>query len=388
MNPIFLLPFSLIFLTACGTIEESPEDFSPENDYDALASRVAAISGNGPAVEATDRNEIAASPRPAQQGGTRTHTIPGTDPNIPMAAIDMPAHWTFAIDPRSGNWGVTAEDLVVKNYGYQSFMYAGGDMGYFYQQSGGKMRQPVMPEQLLREDIEPQLRKEGMEFVGATDAPMIGRADQQGLDGLVSFGQVRKSCRALASEWKKGDRRYLAVMHWNAMESPDMVNWGYYMTMLETNAANFEQEKAGLLNALSSVRYNPSYFAAYNQQEQMKAQQSWGAHNSRMQQNQAAFDAQQRAFRESSNATNQAIMNNYRSQDAASDRNQDAFINTIRGEQNAINPHTGEAIKIESGSQQYWMNQHGQYYGTDDVMHDPNIGNTTPDVWQQVPTEP
>ena len=49
----------------------------------------------------------------------------------------------------------------------------------------------------------------------------------------------------------------------------------------------------------------------------------------------------------------------------------------MREEQNAVNPYTGEQFKIESGSQRYYMDQYGNYYGTDDVLNDPNVGNTT-----------
>src|SRR5690606_29725980 len=110
---------------------------------------------------------------------------------------------------------------------------------------------------------------------------------------------------------------------WSIFEGPDLVNWGYYVTLLETDAASFDRERSGLLKGLASVRYNPAYFAAYNNAEQQKADQSWSAHNSRMRSNQAAFDAQQRNFRENANATNDAIMGTYRSQRDASDRNQD-----------------------------------------------------------------
>ncbi len=384
-----ILPFAAILLfTACGRSgpASDADAMTGTKDHSDLAERVSHISGNAP-IPGEDPAVMGSEQAP-QQGGTLTHTIHSPQYNMPMAQLDMPAHWKYEYDARSGNWGATGNDLVVKNYGYQGFMYAMGEMGYYYQQAGGKMRQPIGPEEVLRQDLEPLLRKDGISLLGSADAPAIARADQQGMDGLVSFGQVRKTSRALATDWKKGDRRYLAVIHWNAMESPDMVNWGYYVTVMETNTSAYDKERASAMNTLASVRYNPAYFAAYNQQEQQKAQQSWSSHNARMQQNQAAFDAQQRAYRENTNAINEAIMGTYRTQRDASDRGQDAFINTIRGEQNAIDPHTGEAIKIEHGHQQYWMNQHGEYYGTDDVMHDPNIGNTSPYDWQQVPTQP
>ncbi len=390
MRPIHLLPIATVFICACGQADPAPEnDRSTADGYAELAERVEHISGKtAPGTPTVNDPRGISAPIGNAQGGTRTHTIHSPQYNMPMAQIELPAHWEYHHDKSTGAWNVTGQGLEVKNHGYQGFMYAMGDMAYYYQQAGGKMRRPIGPEEVLRQDLQPLLGKDGIEFLGSSDAPAIARADQQGMDGLVSFGQVRKTSRALSSDWKKGDRRYNIVVHWSAMESADMVNWGYYITVLQTDASSFDREKAGLQSALASVRYNPAYFAAYNQQEHQKAQQSWSQHNTRMQQDQAAFDAQQKAYRENSNATNEAIMGTYRSQRDASDRSQDAYINTIREEQNAVDPYTGEQIKIDHGSQQYWMDQDGNYYGTDDVLHDPNVGNTTPTEWRPIEVDP
>src|SRR5690606_32986316 len=117
-------------------------------------------------------------------------------------------------------------------------------------------------------------------------------------------------------------------------------------------------------------------------------QQSWDAHNARMRSNQAAFDARQAAHRDMVNGVNNSIMGTWNSNNASMDRQQNATINGIRGEQDAANPYTGEAYKIESGYDQYWMNRDGQYIGTNDVMYDPNANDQWVDQWRQVPTQP
>ncbi|HQY01014.1 MAG TPA: hypothetical protein PLV08_14645, partial [Flavobacteriales bacterium] len=240
-----------------------------------------------------------------------------------------------------------------------------------------------------QQDLLPIMRKEGFTLVGQENAPEVASADQRGMDPMWSVAPTRKTCVASASEWNKNDgTKTLVVMHIYSFEGQGMVNWGYQLTVLDTRADNFASARTGLLNALASMRYNPQYFAAYNANEQQRSQQSWSEHNSRMRNNQVAFDKSQQIYRENSNATNEAIMGVYRNQRDASDRNQDGFIDYVRGEQNAVDPYTGQPIKIESGSNQYWMNQNGEYYGTDDVLTNPNIGNTTNDVWEQVPTEP
>ncbi len=232
------------------------------------------------------------------------------------------------------------------------------------------------------------MRNQGYELEGSSDAPKVALAAQPGMDGLYSTGQRRNTCKANISTWRKGDQRMALVMHWSMMETPGMANWNYYFTRLDAPAARFDQEKTALLAANASLRYNPQYFAAYAQSEQQKAGQSWAAHNQRMQANQAAFDAQQRTHRETWDAINDASMGSYRDRMNSMDHQQNATINGIRGEQDAINPYTGEAVKVQSGHGQYWMNNDGRYIGTDDVMYDPNLDGHRVDQWRQVPTKP
>ena len=328
--------------------------------------------------------------QPQGQGGTRTHVLRSIQFNLPMAQMDLPADWQLDQDPKNGNWSVQGPGVKVENSGNVMFVYSQDPNYAQMAQTNGQRIRPMVPaEQIVQQDLLPIMRKEGFTLVGQENAPEVASADQRGMDPMWSVAPTRKTCVASASEWNKNDgTKTLVVMHIYSFEGQGMVNWGYQLTVLDTRADNFASARTGLLNALASMRYNPQYFAAYNANEQQRSQQSWSEHNSRMRNNQVAFDKSQQIYRENSNATNEAIMGVYRNQRDASDRNQDGFIDYVRGEQNAVDPYTGQPIKIESGSNQYWMNKNGEYYGTDDVLTNPNIGNTTNDVWEQVPTEP
>jgi len=383
-------------LTACAGPgnDDIADDYTETENTSDLEARVAAITGEGLPQEGYQQGEMGTEAtgngqddgQPAQ-GGTRTLTIHNTQFNVPMAHIDLPARWPVRTKA-DGDWYVDAPGLKVKGMQGGSFMYAGGQFGQFYQQGGGQMRAPMAPDQVVMQDVVPNMRQQGAELIGITEIPMVARADQQGLDGLYSIGQTRKTCRAALSEWRKGDERIALVLHWFAFESPEMTNWGYRITGLQAAARNYEQDKAALVNSLASVRWDRAYFAAYAQSEQQKEGQSWAAHNQRMASNQAAFDARQAAHRDMVNGVNNAIMGTWNSSNASMDRQQEATINGIRGEQNAWNPHTGQQGKVEAGYSNYWVNSDGQYFGTNDVMYDPNANGQSVDQWQQMETEP
>lgn len=404
---LFVVPMIIV---ACGQSAQEPMDVAhTPADMSDLEARVAAITSQGLPMqqqmpsggeqmaysgEQATYNGGNAQPMsgqvasmPAAQGGTRTHTIRSQQFNVPMLHIDLPARWPVKTTA-GGDWSVDSPGLKVQPLNGGNFMHATGQFAQAYQAQGGQMRAPVPPDQLVQQDLVPKMRQMGYELVGMQPAPGIAQADQRGLDGMYSIGQTRKVCQANISEWRKGKERAAMVLHWYGFMSADMSNWGYRLTRLMTTADRFEQEKIALVNTLAGQRYDPAYFAAYASSERQKEGQSWAAHNSRMQSNQAAFDARQAAHRDMVNGVNDAQMSTWRNNNATSDRMHEATIDGIRGEQNAWNPHTGQQGKVEAGYQNYWVNSDGQYIGTNDVMYDPNANGQWVDQWQQMPTEP
>nr|MCU0319162.1 hypothetical protein [Flavobacteriales bacterium] len=341
--------------------------FSDEQGQEQLAS--AGFPGGGSAPE-----------------GTRTYTVNSSTLKVPFVQLDLPAHWNVQ-GMETGDWTASAPGLKVRNSKPANFIFVGGEMGQFYRASGQAMRAPVAPEQVVQQDIASRLQQQGYQLLGLSPAPGVERIDQQGMSALYVSGQVQRTCKANVSEWKRGDKRLAVVLHWFNLASADMANWGYYTTELEAAENAYEREKAALLNALGGMRYNPGYFAAQRQLAQQKEQQqwalhnqqmqnnqaSWNAHNARMRSNQVAFDASQAAHRDMVNSVNNSQMSIYNSTNSSMDRMQGATIDAIRGEQNAWNPNTGQQGKVEAGYNNYWVNGDGQYFGTNDVLYDPNV---------------
>lgn len=398
-SPLLFTLAGSALLFACGQRGATADQAEEARNYNDLQAQVAAITGHHYDASGTAANFQSGGPgtqegpsaggqQPVQeQGGMKTITIPSSFPGVPLAQFSVPARWNVKSNPANGAWYVDGPDVKVREVNLNTFMTPNSGMAQVYQQNGGKVRQAISPEQVLQEDMVPQMRGSGYELIASGDAPDVARADQAGLDGLYSSGPHRNTCKANISEWRKGDERIALVMHWSFMESPGLGNWSYYFTRLDATAAQFAQEKQALVAALAGKRYNPAYFAAYAQSEQQKAGQSWSAHNQRMQANQAAFDAQQRTHQQTWGAINDASMGAYNSRMQSMDRTQNATINGIRGEQDATNPYTGEQGKMQSGYDQYWMNRDGQYFGTSDPNYDPNVNSDWTDQWRQVPDQ-
>jgi hypothetical protein len=156
-------------------------------------------------------------------------------------------------------------------------------------------------------------------------------------------------------------------------------------TGLQAEPAHFARAKKQLIFALSNTRYNLQPIMAYNQQEAQRVGQSWASHNQRMMQNQANFEASQRAHVNKSNAINDAIMSGWKERNAASDRSQEQFLDVINERSNVVDPTTGQGYKVASGANQYWMNSNGEYIGTELHDYNPNLDENMNEVkWQEL----
>ena len=124
---------------------------------------------------------------------------------------------------------------------------------------------------------------------------------------------------------------------------------------------------------MANARYNPPPIITYNKTEAEKAGKSWAAHNQRMAQNQANFEASKRAFVNRSNAAHDAIMSNWRERNSASDKTHERFVDTITERSKVVDPSSGHQYKVESGYSHYWMNADGKYLSTGKQDYDPNL---------------
>ncbi len=230
----------------------------------------------------------------------------------------------------------------------------------------------------------------GSKFIKQYPLPQIARADKSYGDQLYKVGQAQTNYQAAASEWEDGKgNRAMIVVHYTENSGAGSVYWGYYVQVIGSKASDFENAKSIYLNALANTQYNPQHIAAYNQREAAKSNQSWSAHNQKMKNNQANFEAQQRAHQSSVDAWNKSSMDAYNSRSASQDRMQNQTINSINETQNVTDPNNGQTYQVEGYSNQYWMNGQGEYIPSDNSLYNPNMDNDVNNQnWEEAPVSP
>ncbi|HRF78999.1 MAG TPA: hypothetical protein PL070_02825, partial [Flavobacteriales bacterium] len=222
-RPTYLLIGLTTLLFACSESAENTMDQAGQDPrISELEARMAAMTGQ-PVPEGQQAGDwqqqgnMAGGTGSGQQAGSasgsRTHLIHSTTYNVPMAQLDLPAHWNVQ-GMEKGDWTATAPGMQVKNTKPASFMMVGGQLGQFYQANGQQMRAPVSPEQVVMQDLAPRMRQQGYELVAQAPAPAVEQVDQRGMNGLYVSGQAQKMCKANLSEWRRGDKRLAVVLHW------------------------------------------------------------------------------------------------------------------------------------------------------------------------------
>jgi len=305
------------------------------------------------------------------------------DNNGAIAAIrPFPSSWKIGNPVTTGPHGIS-----IKSFPLRFFMdNYNPALQQSYVQSGQQLRSMPGVEQLIQEDLVPWAQNQGMQLVDFYEIPEISRMDKWYSESLYAAMPARSDVAAFGINWKKNDGTpYFQILHLTVKTSNTMQNWSYYVDGLEAEADHMESAKKQLIFGLANTRYNLEPIMAYNKAEAQRCNQSWAAFNQRMAQNQAAFEAQQRAFVNKSEAINDAIMSGWRSRNAASDRNQENTIDGIYERTNVQNTETGQQYKVAAGANQYWMNNNGEYISTKLNDYNPNLDqNMNEQRWQQL----
>ena len=307
---------------SCGDIPARPGTLAIRTRDDALAQRVARITGE------TLPQEGPTCRRPARAAhGARSDAYAcGAEHPVQHAAgqAGAAAHWNYAQDAH-GQLGAKATGLEVHNSAYQSFTYVTGEFAQYYQAAGGRLRAPLSPADAFQQDIVPNLRKDGFRTAGAAGGERRGRCGPAHAGRLYSTGPVRKTARALVSDWKKGDQVSTVVMHWSAHESPDMVMWGYYLTVLDCTNGDHAREKEGLLKGLAGTQYDPASFRRLRPKRTAEGQPELGGPQRPHAFQPGRVRCQPGRAPDMVNGVNDAQMGIYRSQSESFDRGQGAW---------------------------------------------------------------
>jgi hypothetical protein len=301
---------------------------------------------------------------------------------VVTATVPMPATWKIVKGGITGPHGIKVTDFP-----FRSFMINyNPSLAYGYAASGQKMRELPDIETLIQQDFVPVGAKNGLTYIKSYELPEVSKIDKWYSDQLFKAMPSVSTVKAYGTEWRYANGNpYFLVIHLNSSKDASMHQWFYVSSGLDAEPAYFETAKKQFIFALANIRFNIEPIMAYNQAEAQRCGQSWAAFNKKMAANQAAFEANQIAHINKSNAINNAIMSNYQANDIASDKKQQQTIDGIYEQTNVQNTETGKTYKVQEGANQYWMNSNGEYIATKLQDYNPNLDDNMNEVnWQEL----
>lgn len=311
----------------------------------------------------------------ADEAGRVMTPIMSPDYPEPIARVPLPAQWKLDTEHAPGEPSVVGPDGI-KGYDtpFKAFSFPLDALSrQVYRQSRQKKRRFKSMEKVIEQDFVPDGTKQGKRLVRTYEIPELAEVDERYNSQLYEALPSRKRFMAVATEWEdEQGEPSLILIRLRVSEGQGTQFWSYFSHRLEAPRAAYEKAKADLLYAVLNTEHNLAFIAASNQKEKVKSEAFWRNHRRSMNANQRNFEAQQRAVVEANNATNDAIMKGWRDRNEASDRMHGKAIDSIRDEQNMRDPSTGQTYKVESGSDQYWKNDQGEYIKSDDRFYNPN----------------
>jgi len=350
LTTLLFIGIVLSFSTACG------------QSYNQNGYGEAARPANYGNVQYAAYNGSAGSP--VQQAGNNgdvvMHPLRDSQTGMIIGHYPLPSNWKIT----GKAWTGPGESQVQARNG-----------GVF----SNLQRQVQSVDQIIREDLLPQLQQGGYQVINTINLPTVAQKDQQQMAQFWSSVPNRKIHESKGVEYRTNNGfQGIVIIHFNKSITQHGSVVTYTMHILHAKAKQYEKAKKDVIYALSNSKLNPQYVAVFNRKEQQKSQASWSAHRQRMADNQRMFERNQQTQRTLSEVGD-IYYEGWKSRQQASDRMQEKTIDAIHGREAAVNPYTGQAGKVQSGYKYYYINQFGEYIGTNDEFYnpamDPNVNN-------------
>lgn len=341
----------------------------------------------------------------------KTHEFRDAKTGLAVFSVDYPSSWKVVSKPTyssdrdfpyfqyqiKGPNGLKAFNGPNNNY----ISYSNPQIEQLSRINGTKNIRPLISmQQLIQQDIEPQMRDQGFAYNETRALPTLERFFKQ---KVTENALMPAQSEFNVTVWSnaQGQKSLVMVGRINYRQQISQYGtqdlWFYTVDYLITDANNFEDAVSETVKAQLNTRENPQWKNHLNQiiarRTQVAQRQSTIAHNNRMAQQRASSNAHQdrmKALNAAQDANHASFMNrNFGSGSTSSNSSggggQQDFLNMINEEETVYNPGDGQNYQIESGAKETWMDSDGNYIKSDDLFYDPNADrNLNQGNWSKV----
>ncbi len=317
-----------------------------------------------------------------KQQSIRNFQIQDPKTGMVAATIPFPSNWRQVTNSREWTFKGPGNLKISGEFG-QNFTYGSSTIGY-----GGNSRPPMNLQQIIEEFFMPTAQQTNRTLLTTYELPQVARVTQNYRNQLWQYAPSQKSTKAYALEWKDtAGMNYITVL--NVIDDRSQLGsyWAFYGTFLQAPSQDFEAAKKAFIYGLENKQYNPQWIAVLNNKDINRANFSNAAHQKRMAAIQARGNAS-RAISKTYSDISDISHAGYLKRNNINSAGHSKTINMISENTVIANHGTGEHYTVPSGSNYYWVNNNGEYFGTNNANYDPRIDqNINNSEWTQFNVE-
>ena len=293
--------------------------------------------------------------------------------------MPLPKGWRVDKDPNNDIEMVGPDNIIVYKVEPETYVYSNDPFTLDSARMMGKEIHPVISlKEYLNRYLVPEYSSQGHRFIKSYPIPKIADKFDTIAKLTPKIYVQRRTIHVLGTEWEvKDGRRAFVLLAQFVSQFRGLDHWVVSSSELVAPRERFEYARDAIIYASANVEINPEFVIYSNNKllaevkgrnEAMR--QSQRAHLQRMN----AIAARGRASQSIAKTYSDIADINHAGYLKRNDMVNAGHSKTIDsiGDRSVItNSVTNEQYRVNSGSSYYWVNNNGEYIGTDNSLFDP-----------------
>ncbi len=307
----------------------------------------------------------------------------------------FPNGWRFVEENTNNLFMVGPNNIEVYTGNVGHFVYSDDPFTLeSARRAGGNIARPLSLEQFARQQHSQYLSQQGFSLINTYPLPKVNNVYELVSAGMPQGLSQRRSY-SLGAEWERQDgTRVFSIFVKNVTQKGALTVWGVQYSDMYSSSEDFEQAKANFRYAVENQELNPQYQIFKNNEllENLKRNaEKWAT---RTAQAQAAHLRRMNAILARSKSSSSIAKINsdildinhagYLKRSNMVSAGQANTIGTLNETSIIANPTTGEHYRVEAGANNYWVNNRGIVFNTENSLIDPRTDiNISDQQWER-----
>ncbi len=323
--------------------------------------------------------------------GKKFFYIKDAENGMVMAKTPLPSSWTMDEAPNAHVPYRGPNKLkVYKTERYEYFYANDPFVNQTAMQMGKQVSQPMPLEDIVTYQIKPSMEGRGYTFVSSNSLPGVVKFWNTFSQGMPQTNSQR-TYYAVGSEYQgpNGVNVFILALQ-TFTQNNDGVIWSISTTHVEADRSYFSEAKDAYIFGVSNTQLNPQWQQYKNGQLAANFKRNDAFYREQLMKSEVAHK-QRMSIIEAHGNTTRSVGSIY---SEISDISHAGYLNrsninseghsktvNVIAENTVIGNHsTGEHYTVPSGTNHYWVNNRGEYIGTNNSLYDPRIDNKINDA--------